>query len=321
MLIITASRLDGTDGGSDALLENTTTTTTTTATNTTHRGVSSLRSKIKQLGEENERLTEKVERARAQVTALPHAAAYTDLCTALRQQHDDEVAISTTLAAQAGAYERAEAAHARAMAALTKASTGAAAGRGGDDEDGAAGMVAWLRDEVGQLRQQVDEQQPQEIEARQRRLAALHEALSIEVGGEAGLQRLAGQVSAMQQGVGEASARLAAAERARQADRAYLQVRQAQQMAAMAAKRRSELEARLERLALAREALLAALGAAEERKGAAGVRVGGHATGGWVSDDDWKVKYEAVRGQLAQFKTAKKVGCCCWFEGHWYPLS
>jgi hypothetical protein len=91
-----------------------------------------------------------VERARAQAAALPAAGEYSELCTALRRCHDEEVAISSTLAAQAGACERAEAAHARAAAALERAS-----GAGGVSQLNGVGMVAALRDEVARLRQQV----------------------------------------------------------------------------------------------------------------------------------------------------------------------
>lgn len=141
-----------------------------------------------------------------------------------------------------------------------------------------------------------------------------------QVGGEAGLQRLAAQAAALQQSAAEASARLAAAERARQSDRAFLQVRQAQQMVAVSAKRRGELEARLERLARSRDALTAALGV-HDNGGAAG---GGG--GGGVSDAEWKAKYDAIKGRLAQFKAMKKVGpggdatCaagCGWTNGCW----
>lgn len=91
-----------------------------------------------------------VERARAQVASLPHAGSYSDLCTSLRRQHDEEVAISATLQAQAQALERAEVAHERAVARLAKAGGEAAAGQGD-----AAGVVAALQEEVARLRQQV----------------------------------------------------------------------------------------------------------------------------------------------------------------------
>ena len=71
-------------------------------------------------------------------------------------------------------------------------------------------------------------------------------------------------------------------------------------MAAVAAKRRGELEARMERLGRARDALAAALGAAAA---AGGERVGG----GGVSDAEWQAKYDAIKAQLAQFNAMKKV--------------
>ena len=96
--------------------------------------------------------TAQVEQARAQVSSLPHAGGYTELCTALRRQHDEEVSISATLQAQAAAHERAEAAHARAMARLSKAGSGVGGGGGGGgDED----PVAGLKEEVARLRRQV----------------------------------------------------------------------------------------------------------------------------------------------------------------------
>jgi hypothetical protein len=56
------------------------------------------------------------------------------------------------------------------------------------------------------------------------RLCLLYRHGPRQVGGEAGLQRLVAQAGALQRGLAEASARLAAAERGRQADRAYLPV-------------------------------------------------------------------------------------------------
>lgn len=120
------------------------------------------------------------------------------------------MSISATLQAQAAGHERAEAAHARAAARLGKAGGG---GGGADGND----LLAALKEDVAKLRRQVrgcaggsctgaflveggvhsrhplglphanplcpqvDEVQPREIEARQRRLTALQDALSIEV--------------------------------------------------------------------------------------------------------------------------------------------
>jgi hypothetical protein len=73
-------------------------------------------------------------------------------------------------------------------------------------------------------------------------------------------------------------------------------------MAALTAKRRSELEARLARLAAARAALTAAAAAASG---------GGEGSGSSaappraVSDAEWAAKFEAVRGRLGAFRAAK----------------
>jgi hypothetical protein len=75
-------------------------------------------------------------------------------------------------------------------------------------------------------------------------------------------------------------------------------------MAALAAKRRSELEARLGRLAAARDALVTALDAAgQSGDGSRHAGGGGHLV---ISDAEWQSKYESVRGQLGRFKAAKK---------------
>jgi hypothetical protein len=73
-------------------------------------------------------------------------------------------------------------------------------------------------------------------------------------------------------------------------------------MAALAAKRRGELQVRLDRLARAREALVATVGVEEGRRGGGG----GGAADGAVSDGEWRGKYEEVKGLLGRFKAAKK---------------
>jgi intraflagellar transport protein 81 len=72
---------------------------------------------------------------------------------------------------------------------------------------------------------------------------------------QADLQRLQAHVAGMRQAASAAQERVAAAERAQSGDRAYLQVRQAQQMTAAVAARRSELAAKLARLQERRDAL------------------------------------------------------------------
>jgi intraflagellar transport protein 81 len=62
------------------------------------------------------------------------------------------------------------------------------------------------------------------------------------------LQRLSLQAAQLQQSIAALQDARAAREKARQGDRAYLQVRQAQQMAGVVQRKREELAAKLERL-------------------------------------------------------------------------
>eukprot|EP00878_Enallax_costatus_P041091 GHUV01047555.1.p1 GENE.GHUV01047555.1~~GHUV01047555.1.p1 ORF type:complete len:165 (+),score=58.04 GHUV01047555.1:213-707(+) len=76
------------------------------------------------------------------------------------------------------------------------------------------------------------------------------------------------------------------------------QVRQAQQMSTLVARKKSELSAKLERLQEKRDTLAATL---DSSKAAAG----GSITGG-ISDEDWRAKYEQIKSQLPNYKAMKK---------------
>lgn len=62
-----------------------------------HRDLPALKNQLKQLQEEQERLTDKVARAKQVAAGLPDADSYRELCAALRRQHDEEVSISQQL--------------------------------------------------------------------------------------------------------------------------------------------------------------------------------------------------------------------------------
>ncbi len=66
------------------------------------------------------------------------------------------------------------------------------------------------------------------------------------------LQRLSSQAAQLQQANTSLLDARGAREKARQGDRAYLQVRQAQQMAVVVQRKREELAAKLERLQVSR---------------------------------------------------------------------
>jgi intraflagellar transport protein 81 len=62
------------------------------------------------------------------------------------------------------------------------------------------------------------------------------------------LQRLQQQVLSLQQDISTSNERRAAAEKAQQGNKAFLQVKQAQQMATVVARKREEIQAKLDRL-------------------------------------------------------------------------
>eukprot|EP00879_Flechtneria_rotunda_P022653 GHRR01023922.1.p1 GENE.GHRR01023922.1~~GHRR01023922.1.p1 ORF type:complete len:356 (+),score=131.38 GHRR01023922.1:142-1209(+) len=181
-----------------------------------------LRSLIKQMEEEKERLGEKVDRAANQATALPDASNYRDICVALRQEHDREVAISQQLQAQQQQLDRAEANHQRSAGRLREMEQHLAV-QGGLEAD-ASKMLEVLQDDVARLRQQITTKWPRELEGKQRRLAAVKETLNNGINTEGDLQRLLSQESALRQQIASIQDKQAALDRARAADRAFLQV-------------------------------------------------------------------------------------------------
>jgi hypothetical protein len=80
---------------------------------------------------------------------------------------------------------------------------------------------------------QVNERYPKELERRQKRVQALQEALSNGVNTEIDLQRLQAQANTLHGQIQEIQERRAAADKQKQGDKAFLQLRQAQQMATM----------------------------------------------------------------------------------------
>eukprot|EP00879_Flechtneria_rotunda_P024027 GHRR01025449.1.p1 GENE.GHRR01025449.1~~GHRR01025449.1.p1 ORF type:complete len:555 (+),score=232.10 GHRR01025449.1:142-1806(+) len=257
-----------------------------------------LRSLIKQMEEEKERLGEKVDRAANQATALPDASNYRDICVALRQEHDREVAISQQLQAQQQQLDRAEANHQRSAGRLREMEQHLAV-QGGLEAD-ASKMLEVLQDDVARLRQQITTKWPRELEGKQRRLAAVKETLNNGINTEGDLQRLLSQESALRQQIASIQDKQAALDRARAADRAFLQVRQAQQMASLVARKKSELASKVERLQQKRDSLAATIDSSSSRSGAAAADAGG------VSDEEWRAKYDSIKAKLPSYKTMKK---------------
>lgn len=79
----------------------------------------------------------------------------------------------------------------------------------------------------------------------------------------------------------------------------HYQVRQAQQMSTLVARKKSELAAKLQRLQERRDALAAQLDSSGSSKP-------GGSTAGGISDDAWRAKYEAIKAKLPAYKNMKR---------------
>lgn len=202
---------------------------------------SDMKKKIKQLEEEKERLEDKVAKAKSQVDKIADKANYMDVCSALRKQQDEEVNLSTQMQDQKKKLEKSEAALHKVNARLRELSSSY-------QEGSASKLLETVAEDVGSLRAQVNERYPKDLERRQKRAQALQEALSNGVNTEIDLQRLQGQANTLHGQIQEINDRRAAADKARQGDKAFLQLRQAQQMATMVTRKKEEMASKLERL-------------------------------------------------------------------------
>mmetsp|Transcript_9266 Transcript_9266/g.19811 ORF Transcript_9266/g.19811 Transcript_9266/m.19811 type:complete len:706 (+) Transcript_9266:158-2275(+) len=254
-----------------------------------NKDTQAVKAKIKSLEEEKERLSEKVERAKSQVDKVPDKQTYMDVCTALRKQQDEEVNLSTQLQTQKQLQEKAEGSYHKVNARLRELQSSY-------QEGSAAKLLDTLKEDVNNLRFQVNERYPKELEKRQKRAQALQEAFTNGVNTEMDLQRLQGQANTLHTQIQEIQERRAAADRQRQGDKSFLQLRQAQQMAQMVARKKEELNTKLERL----QEKKANLTSQFEKLTADG---SGAAI---VSEEEWRQKYEAMKAALPQYKKMKK---------------
>ncbi|KAJ9520183.1 hypothetical protein QJQ45_030110 [Haematococcus lacustris] len=255
-----------------------------------NRDTQALKVRIKGLEEEKERLTDKVERTKAQVDKVADKASYMDVCVALRKQQDEEVTLSQQLQAQKTTLEKADAAYNKVAARLKELSSSFQEGSG-------TKLLEALTEDVKNLRFQVNERCPRELEKRQRRAAALQEAFTNGVNTESDLQRLAATAHSMHAQINEIMDRRAAADKSRQGDKSFMQLRQAQQMASMVNRKKEEVVAKLERLQEKKATLTAQFEKLTAADGAAA---------GMVSEEEWRAKYEAMKSALPQYKKMKK---------------
>ncbi|MEW5299244.1 MAG: hypothetical protein WDW36_002278 [Sanguina aurantia] len=246
--------------------------------------------KIKGLEEEKERLTDKVERARQQVERVPDKGSYIEVCASLRKQQDSEVAQANQIATQRQNLQKQEGVYNKATTRLREMQS--------SFQEGSAGRVLeTIASDVNSLRSQVNERYPKELEKRQKRQAALGEALANGVNTELDLQRLQSQAQGLLVQVAEIQERRAALDRQRAGDKSFLQMRQAQGMAQKVAQKKEELSVKMERLQEKKSSLTASVDKLAAHEGS---------IIGRVSEEEWGLKYESLKSKLPAFKKMKK---------------
>ncbi|GAX78455.1 hypothetical protein CEUSTIGMA_g5895.t1 [Chlamydomonas eustigma] len=252
-----------------------------------------MKKRIKGLEDEKERLTDKVAKAKAQVDKIQDKASYMDVCSSLRKQQDEEVNLSIQMQDQNKKLEKADDQLRKVNARLREL-------QASNQEGSATKIFDRLNEEVTSLRSQVNERGPKELEKRQKKVAALQEALSNDpskaVNSEFDLQKLQGQANSLHSQIAEIQERRVQADKARQGDKAFLQLRQAQQMATMVARKKDELSSKLERLQEKEKILKAQLDKLMDGNSGVGI----------VSDEEWRQKYESMKSALPQYKKMKK---------------
>lgn len=255
-----------------------------------NRDTATLKSRIKQLEEERQKLEEKVQKAKTQVEKIPDMMQYMDVCKALRKQTDEEVYLSQQLEIQKQQLDKAEVSHSKVASRLRELQASAV-------EGSSTKLLEALQEDVNNLKFQVNERYPKEMEKRQRRLQATQEALANAVNTEMDLQKLHQQVAQLQSQISDIQERRAQQDKSRQGEKAYLQLRQAQQMAGMVSRKKEEINAKMERLQEKKVALMAQYDKLAAAEGAAA---------GSVSEEEWRQKYESMKNKLPAYKRMKK---------------
>mmetsp|Transcript_19160 Transcript_19160/g.53649 ORF Transcript_19160/g.53649 Transcript_19160/m.53649 type:complete len:674 (-) Transcript_19160:217-2238(-) len=249
-----------------------------------------LKARIKGLEEEKERLVEKVERAKAQVDRVADKNSYLEVCISLRKEQDEEVALSNQMQTQRQLLEKAEAHYNKVNARLKELSANY-------QEGSATKLMESLSEDVNSLRFQVNERYPKELERRQKRVDALQKAFTSGGNTDIDLQRLQAEADGLHMDIREMTERRAKEDKARQGDKTYQQLRQAQQMAAMVARKKDDINAKLDRLQEKKANLVSQLEKLEASDGS------GEAM---VSEEEWRAKYESMKAALPTYKKMKK---------------
>ena len=242
------------------------------------------RKHMQELEDEREQLLVKIERMRTKVESVPEVSGLMEAAQKLRRQQEEEMNLASSLRQQREQLEVAEARYERCTAKLRELSAS-----GSGVQPGV--LVQNLAAEVANNRR-VCEQLNREVGRHSKHLAAVQEVLGRPTPTDADLAELTktrDKVNAEINGMLERRA----GERGGGSSQ-DLALRQQQQMAQLAARKREEIEAKLERLQEKR------LGIQEEQESlmAAALPSG-------AGPDDWKEKYDNVKSKMGTYKRLK----------------
>ncbi|KAK9811633.1 hypothetical protein WJX72_007340 [[Myrmecia] bisecta] len=254
------------------------------------RDAGELKAELLQLEDQKERLAEKVARAKAKIKDVPELATWQDACAALRAQQEEEAALKLQLSQQQQQLEGTEAKLQRALAHLREVRLTAMDGS-------SAKLLEQMHEEVGQLQLAVQQTLPREKERKAKRLQAIAQVLGQGVNTEEDVQQQQATLRMLQADVQTILDARAASTVVDAGDKVQLQLRQAQQMANVVAKKRDEALAKLARL----QEKQAALQQQHEQNLAA--QEG--ASQGALSPAEWQAKEDFIQAKLPQYKGMK----------------
>jgi len=239
---------------------------------------------MQELEDEREQLYRKIERMKAKVDSAPDASNLMESAQKLRRQQEEEMNIATSLKQQRQLLDEATERYDRVTAKLRQLTAAGASGH-------PSVLLQSLKQDVDTNRKAVNEA-AQAIEKQTQRLAAVQDVASARTPTDEELRHLeAKRDDVNQQITQQLSSRANAGIGAGSQD---LALRQQQQMAQMAARKREEMEAKLERLQEKRLALT------EEQESLMVAAMPGGGAG--MGQDDWKEKYESVRSKMGTYK-------------------
>ncbi|GMH37032.1 hypothetical protein BSKO_04905 [Bryopsis sp. KO-2023] len=249
-----------------------------------------VKQKIKQQEEERGRLQMLIKRASQKVEGVANLEELQVECTALQKHQDMKITLATQVVQQKQALEKSRADHLKASRKIKEMKSGM-----GSNDHGQ--ILKSLMEEANSVKTKSNVQLVTEKEQKEHRLNAIQEVASGGPISEGELQRLQNRVNQLNVDIRQITEHQMNIEKDRAGDPAMLQLRQAQQMANLIQKKKSEVMARMERLKDKKMALGGGRGSDD------GDFMGADSG---VDEEEWRAQYEEVKGKLPTYKQMKR---------------